>query len=55
VFDDLSDPLDPLDPLHPFLWADWVCPECAEDGSTDELDRGRCPQCGAEVERLGTR
>ena len=56
MFDDWldpSDPLDPLDPSHPFLWAEWVCPDCAEDGdASDLLPEGRCPNCRAKVEPL---
>ncbi len=51
-WDDLDDVVDPLHPLHPALFADWVCPRCAEDGDLADLDEGRCPSCGSSVERL---
>jgi rubrerythrin len=47
-WDDLDDV---VDPLHPYLFAEWVCPQCAEDGDLADLDDGRCPQCGRAVER----
>ena len=49
---DVTDPLDPLNPIHSLFWGDWDCPECAADGSKDQLVKGRCPHCGAEVDRL---
>jgi hypothetical protein len=51
MVDDRDDPLDPLNPLYPYLWGDWVCPDCAEDGHlADLMDGTRCPNCGAAVE-----
>lgn len=53
MIDDWMDPRDPLNPLHPFFWADWVCPDCAEDGAAGELVEGdQCPHCGATVEAV---
>lgn len=53
VFDDwLEDPGDPLNPLHPFFWAEWVCPNCAEDGDASDLIDNNCPNCGAPVESI---
>jgi hypothetical protein len=49
---DITDPLDPLNPAQSLFWSDWDCPNCAADGSGDELDRGRCPNCGSKVDRL---
>ena len=49
--DDLDGVVDPLHPLHPYLFAEWVCPQCAEDGDLADLDDGRCPHCGSAVER----
>ena len=51
-WDDWDDVVDPLHPLHPLAFAEWVCPQCAEDGDVAELEEGRCPQCGGRVERL---
>ncbi|MEP9382468.1 hypothetical protein [Nocardioides sp. KR10-350] len=47
-----DDPLDPLNPIAPAYWSDWVCPDCAEDGDNADLVGGRCPNCGAEVDRI---
>lgn len=53
MVDDWGDPLDPLNPLHAYFWADWVCPDCAEDGdAADLLPDDRCPNCGSAVERI---
>lgn len=49
---DITDPLDPLNPIHSLFWSDWDCPNCAADGSADELVNGRCPHCDSEVDSL---
>lgn len=52
-FDDFfDDPVDPLNPLHPFFFAQWHCPDCAEDGDKDELVAGKCPNCGSKIESI---
>jgi hypothetical protein len=44
---------DPLDPLFASLWADWVCPDCADEGVLSELlPGGRCPSCRARVQQV---
>lgn len=49
----LDEPEDPLNPLHPYVWADWVCPNCAEDGDAAALiDGNKCPNCGTKVDRI---
>ena len=50
-YDDWADgAVDPLNPLHPFMWAEWLCPNCADDGDASDLDPdARCPNCGSRV------
>ena len=50
VTDDWDDLTHPLNPAG-VGWTQWLCPVCGEDGDDLELRRGRCPNCGAEVER----
>ena len=52
VYDDWQDVTDPLNPLHPYAFAQWLCPDCGEDGDSEDLVDGRCPSCGSSVERL---
>jgi rubrerythrin len=51
-WDDWDAVVDPLHPAHPFAFAEWLCPQCGEDGDVADLEEGRCPSCRSRVERL---
>lgn len=49
VSDRWDDFVDPLSPAG-IGWAEWLCPECGEDGERSDLKHGRCPNCGGAVD-----
>lgn len=46
AWDDFIDPLNPAG----IGSGGWLCHRCGEDGERPDLIKGRCPNCGGEVE-----